>query len=126
VALAIKLKIAGSVLGDDAKEARKLLAELQADTASAVQNLPDLAHGIYPPLLADLGLVAARNAQAGKSPVPVTMRADGIGAVPAGDRGRRLLLLPRGAAEHRQVRPRDRRAHQPVRRERRADLRGVR
>jgi signal transduction histidine kinase len=82
VALAIKLKLAGGVLGDDAKEARELLEELQADTANALQNLRDLARGIYPPLLADLGLAAALNAQAGKSPVPVTVRADGIGRFP--------------------------------------------
>ena len=79
VALAIKLRLAGGVLGDDARE---LLEELQADTANALQNLRDLARGIYPPLLADLGLVAALNAQAGKSPVPVTVRADGIGRFP--------------------------------------------
>ena len=81
VALAIKLKIAGGVLGDDA-EARELLEELQADTAAALENLRALARGIYPPLLADLGLVAALNAQAGKSPVPVTVRAEGIGRFP--------------------------------------------
>ena len=82
VALAIKLKIAGGVLGDDDAEARELLEELQADTAAALQNLRDLARGIYPPLLADLGLVAALNAQAGKSPVPVTVQSEGIGRFP--------------------------------------------
>jgi signal transduction histidine kinase len=82
VALAIKLKIAGGVLGDDDAEARELLEELQADTAAALQNLRDLARGIYPPLLADLGLVAALNAQAGKSPVPVTVQVAGIGRFP--------------------------------------------
>jgi signal transduction histidine kinase len=82
VALAIKLKIAGGVLGDDDAEARELLAELQVDTAAALENLRTLARGIYPPLLADLGLVAALNAQAGKSPVPVTVRAEGIGRFP--------------------------------------------
>ena len=78
VALAIKLRIAGGVLGDDAKEARELLGELQADTASALQNLRDLAHGIYPPLLADLGLAAALTTQAKKSPLPVMVQADGL------------------------------------------------
>jgi signal transduction histidine kinase len=82
VALAIKLKIADAVLSDDEAEARELLEELQADTAAALQNLRDLARGIYPPLLADLGLVAALNAQAGKSPVPVTVQAAGIGRFP--------------------------------------------
>jgi signal transduction histidine kinase len=82
VALAIKLKIAGSVLGDDAAEARQLFEELQADNATALQNLRDLAHGIYPPLLADLGLVAALNGQAKKSALPVTIQADGLGRFP--------------------------------------------
>ena len=82
VALAIKLRVAGGVLGDDAKEARELLEELQADTAAALENLRTLARGIYPPLLADLGLTAALTSQAGKSPVPVTVRAEGIGRFP--------------------------------------------
>jgi signal transduction histidine kinase len=82
VALAIKLKIAGGVLSDGAKEARHLFEELQADTATALQNLRDLAHGIYPPLLADLGLVAALNGQAKKSALPVTIQADGLGRFP--------------------------------------------
>jgi signal transduction histidine kinase len=50
-----------------------------AEVPGALANLRDLARGIYPPLLADLGLAAALNAQAGKSPVPVAVDADGIG-----------------------------------------------
>ena len=42
--------------------------ELHADATGALENLRDLARGIYPPLLADLGLAAALNAQANKSP----------------------------------------------------------
>jgi signal transduction histidine kinase len=79
VALAIKLKIADGTLSDGAKEAKHLFEELQADTATALRNLRDLAHGIYPPLLADLGLVAALNGQAKKSALPVTIQADGLG-----------------------------------------------
>src|SRR5262249_61980443 len=45
----------------------------------ALENLRDLARGIYPPLLADLGLAAALGAQAAKSPLPVTVDAAGIG-----------------------------------------------
>ena len=70
------------MLGDDAAEARQLFEELQADNATALQNLRDLAHGIYPPLLADLGLVAALNGQAKKSALPVTIQADGLGRFP--------------------------------------------
>jgi signal transduction histidine kinase len=77
VALAIKLKLAATAVDDD--PARQMLGELQAEAAGALANLRDLARGIYPPLLADLGLAAALNAQAGKSPVPVAVDADGIG-----------------------------------------------
>jgi signal transduction histidine kinase len=79
VALAIKLKLAGITVDEDPAEAKQILDELQADATGALENLRDLARGIYPPLLADLGLAAALNAQANKSPVPVTIDADGIG-----------------------------------------------
>ena len=56
-----------------------VFGELKAGAAGALENLRDLARGIYPPLLADLGLAAALNAQASKSPLPVTVEADAIG-----------------------------------------------
>ena len=48
-----------------------MLAQIQAETQTALEDLRDLARGIYPPLLVDKGLVAALEAQARKSPVPV-------------------------------------------------------
>ena len=45
-------------------------------------DLRDLARGIYPPLLASKGLVAALEAQAGKAAVPATVTADGVGRYP--------------------------------------------
>jgi len=77
VALAIKAKLAATTTDDD--PARQALSELQADAAGALENLRDLARGIYPPLLADLGLAAALNAQASKSPLPVLVETDGVG-----------------------------------------------
>jgi signal transduction histidine kinase len=77
VALAIKLRLAETTVNEE--PARLMLGELQADAAGALENLRALARGIYPPLLADLGLAAALNAQASKSPVPVAVDADGIG-----------------------------------------------
>ncbi len=82
VALAIKLRIAATAVDDDPAEAKELIGELQIDTTATLENLRDLARGIYPPLLADLGLAAALSAQASKSPVPVTVEADGIGRFP--------------------------------------------
>ena len=79
VALAIKLRLASTLAEEDTAQAKEIFGELQADVAGALQNLRDLARGIYPPLLADRGLVAALDAQAAKSPVPVVIEADGIG-----------------------------------------------
>jgi signal transduction histidine kinase len=79
VAMAIKLRLAGTTVDEDPAEAKEIIGELQADAAGALGNLRDLARGVYPPLLADLGLAAALDAQASKSAVPVTVEADGIG-----------------------------------------------
>ena len=107
VALAIKLRLAGAAVDEDPAQAREIIGELQADAAAALENLRDLARGIYPPLLADLGLVAgAATRRPGKSAGAGHGRGGRDRAAPAGDRGGRVLLLPGGAAEHRQVRPR--------------------
>ena len=82
VALAIKLRLAGTTVDEDPAQTKELLGELQTDATGVLENLRDLARGIYPPLLADLGLAAALNAQASKSPLPVAVEADGIGRFP--------------------------------------------
>jgi signal transduction histidine kinase len=60
-------------------EAADLLAQTEHQAEDALAELRDLAHGIYPPLLADLGLCAALEAQARKAAVPVTVEAPQIG-----------------------------------------------
>jgi len=82
VALAIKLNLTESLIGTDTDGERELLAELRQEAADAVADLRDLARGIYPPLLAGEGLVAALRAQARKSPVPAEVTADGVGRYP--------------------------------------------
>jgi signal transduction histidine kinase len=77
VALAIKVRLGTTV--EDVAQAKEIFGELQADAAGALENLRDLARGIYPPLLADLGLAAALRAQASRSAVPVSVEADEIG-----------------------------------------------
>ena len=59
-----------------------MAADLQSDATDALEQLRDLARGIYPPLLADRGLVAALEAQARKASVPTEVRSDGIGRYP--------------------------------------------
>jgi len=77
VALAIKARLAATTVDND--PTKQILSELQADAAGALENLRELARGIYPPLLADLGLAAALNSQASKSPLPVAVEAEGVG-----------------------------------------------
>ena len=82
VALAVKANLAESLARKDPERTEQMLAQLKAEANDALKNLRDLARGIYPPLLADQGLVAALTAQARKSPVPVSVVANGIGRFP--------------------------------------------
>ena len=75
VALAIKTDLADSLVGHDDAEAHQMLSQIQAEIKEALSDLRDLARGIYPPLLADLGLVAALQAQARKSARPAVLKA---------------------------------------------------
>ncbi len=60
-----------------------LLAELKSDATDALENVRDLARGIYPPVLADHGLAAALEAQARKAPITVRLDANGSGRYPS-------------------------------------------
>ena len=82
VALAVKLRLLEQLVDRDVDKAKIMAASLQADTSEALQELRDLARGIYPPLLADRGLIAALQSQAGRSAVPVTLEADQLGRYP--------------------------------------------
>jgi signal transduction histidine kinase len=79
VALAVQAKMAESLAGTDPARERELLRGMQQGLHDALADLRDLARGIYPPLLADQGLVAALEAQARRSTVPVEVEAEGIG-----------------------------------------------
>ena len=79
VALSVKLRLAEGMVERDPSKARALLGELQTQTTETLEDLRDLARGIYPPLLADRGLPAALESQARKSSLPVTIEPDGVG-----------------------------------------------
>jgi signal transduction histidine kinase len=79
VALAVKARLARQLTGRDPAKGTEMLEQIEGETQAALEDLRDLARGIYPPLLADRGLVAAVEAQARKSPVPVEVRSDEIG-----------------------------------------------
>jgi signal transduction histidine kinase len=82
VAMSVKARLAGSLVGKSPDRTASMLEEIQRDLTDALENLRDLARGIYPPLLADQGLAAAITAQARKSTVPVRVEADGAGRYP--------------------------------------------
>jgi len=81
VALAVKLRLAQGLVGDPERE-RATLEQLQTEATDALENLRDLARGIYPPLLADQGLAAALSAQARKASFPVEVSSNGLGRYP--------------------------------------------
>ncbi|MEO8422881.1 MAG: histidine kinase [Actinomycetota bacterium] len=78
VALSIQLKLARTMLDRDPAKTGELLDGLQTTTGDAIEDLRDLARGIYPPLLADKGLPTALEAQSKKAAVPITVTADGV------------------------------------------------
>jgi signal transduction histidine kinase len=79
VALAVKARLARQLTERDPAKTAEMLIQIETETQTALEDLRDLARGIYPPLLADRGLVAALEAQSRKAAVPVSLEADAVG-----------------------------------------------
>jgi signal transduction histidine kinase len=79
VALTVQLRLLEQMAARDPTRTAELAAQLQTATTEALDDLRDLARGIYPPLLADKGLPAALEAQARKSPLPVAVAGANVG-----------------------------------------------
>ncbi|HJP65487.1 MAG TPA: GAF domain-containing sensor histidine kinase [Actinomycetota bacterium] len=79
VAIGVKLGLARTLVDRDPAAASEMLEALRQENQQALDDLRDLARGIYPPLLADQGLVVALQAQARKSALPVMVSSDAIG-----------------------------------------------
>ncbi len=79
VALQVRQRLAEQLIDRDPAKAKAMLEQIQTDTGAALDDLRDLARGIYPPLLADKGLAAALESQARKASIPVTVDAEGVG-----------------------------------------------
>jgi len=77
VALAVNLRLARDIIVDDQEAGLEMLEQLAGEVQEAIQELRELAHGIYPPLLVDSGLVEALRAAANRNPLPVDILADG-------------------------------------------------
>jgi signal transduction histidine kinase len=81
VALQVKLSLAERLAEEDCR-VKDQLSGLKQEAAEALENLRDLARGIYPPLLADQGLQAALASQARKATFPVSIEADHLSRYP--------------------------------------------
>jgi signal transduction histidine kinase len=78
VALSVKVRLAQQLTARDPVGASAMLQDVQADATDALENLRQLARGIYPPLLADKGLVTALEAQVRRASIPVRVRGEGV------------------------------------------------
>jgi signal transduction histidine kinase len=82
VALTVRLRIAEQLAERDPSSVAETLRELQGQASTALEDLRDLARGIYPPLLADKGLAAALESQARKAALPVALEGGDVGRHP--------------------------------------------
>ena len=78
VALAVNLRLARQLAAQAPDDANAMLDQLGTEIQETLEELRALAHGIYPPLLADRGLGEALKAAAGRSPVQTTVFAEGL------------------------------------------------
>jgi signal transduction histidine kinase len=82
VALRIELELAEEIVRDDPQRGIGRLRELEGDLDGALDELRDLAHGVYPPLLADRGLDEALTTVAARSAIPVDVVVHAVGRHP--------------------------------------------
>jgi signal transduction histidine kinase len=81
IAMEIQLRLLEDS-ADDPDTVRQITPMLKDGLRAALDDLRNLARGIYPPVLAEQGLVAALHAQVSRTPLPVSIEADGIGRYP--------------------------------------------
>ena len=82
VALCANVRLARELAKTDLDATVALLQQLDGDVRAVVEELRELAHGIYPPLLADRGLREALSAVAARGPVPARLDATAVDRYP--------------------------------------------
>ncbi len=78
-----QLTVAQQTLEHDGEATTRLLDSLIATANRTLEELRDLARGLYPPLLRDQGLLPALRAQVAKLQARIRVDAEGIGRFPA-------------------------------------------
>jgi signal transduction histidine kinase len=79
VAMAVTLRLAESTVDTDPAAAKQMLERLRDEVQATIKHLRDLAHAIYPPLLADRGLGEALHGAIGRAVVDVDLTVAGDG-----------------------------------------------
>jgi signal transduction histidine kinase len=79
VAIRIELELAEELVQRDPAAGVARLRELEDEVDEALEELRSLAHGVYPPLLADRGLAEALETVAARSAIAVEVEASAIG-----------------------------------------------
>ena len=82
MAIRLELGLVRELLDHDPRAAGQRLDELHHELDATVEQLRELAHGLYPPLLASVGLYAALVSVARHSPMPVTVDGDEMTRAP--------------------------------------------
>ena len=75
VALAVKMKLLTNLLERDPGTAKQMAEDLAVEAQETVQAVRAFAHGIYPPVLSDRGLLPALESAAQKSAIPTVVEA---------------------------------------------------
>jgi signal transduction histidine kinase len=79
VALAVNLRLARELAESDPVGARAVLEQLAGDVHEALEEIRDLAHGIYPQLLVDRGLSEGLRAAVSRAPVRARLETGALG-----------------------------------------------
>jgi signal transduction histidine kinase len=78
VALAVNLRLAQTLLARKSPRADEVLAQQTVALSAAISTLNQLSRGIYPPLLAEQGLVAALRSTIALGPIQVELHANSL------------------------------------------------
>lgn len=82
VELRVRVQLVDELIGKDPGRRATLLHELGSEVDEAIEEVRALARGVYPSLLADLGIVRALRAIGRRHPIRTTIDAEGVGRYP--------------------------------------------
>jgi signal transduction histidine kinase len=82
VGMRLRLELAADLIGSYSERGARMLAEIGTQMDEALEEVRNLAKGVYPPLLPEHGLAEAIRSVNRHSPWPASLDMDGIGRYP--------------------------------------------